>query len=58
MHQELDGKVRSTQVPPNAEEVKEFWSKEDAEWLKEVEFELENVNIQENVEITKEYEVN
>ena len=28
--------------------------KEDAEWLKEVELELENVNIQENVEITKE----
>ena len=28
--------------------------KEDAELLKEVELELENVNIQENVEITKE----
>lgn len=44
-------------------EAKEFWSKlwdtpfsyrEDAEWLKEIELELENVNIQENVEITKE----
>ena len=28
--------------------------KEDAEWLKEVELELENVSIQENVKITKE----
>ena len=28
--------------------------KEDTVWLKEVELELENVNIQENVEITKE----
>ena len=28
--------------------------KEDADWLKEVDLELENVNIQENVEITKE----
>ena len=45
------------------EETKEFrtkfWDspvlyKEDAEWLKEVELELENVNIQENVKITKE----
>ena len=56
-------KERSTQVPPNVEEAKEFWSKlwdnpvpykEDAEWLKEFELELENVNIQENVDITKE----
>ena len=28
--------------------------KENTEWLKEVELEVENVNIQENVEITKE----
>ena len=27
--------------------------KEDAKWLNEAELELENVNIQENVEITK-----
>ena len=42
---------------------KEFWNKlrenpvpykEHAEWLQKVELELENVNIQENVEITKE----
>ena len=41
LHQELGGKERSTQVPPNAEEAKEFWCKlwdnpvpykEDAEW--------------------------
>ena len=52
------------QVPPNAEEAKKFWSKlwgnpvpykYDAEWLKEVELELKNVNIQDKVEITKEY---
>ena len=63
MHQELGGKVTPAQVPSNAEEAKEFWSilwdnsvpyKEDAEWLKEVELELENVNIQEKVETTKE----
>ena len=51
------------QVPSNAEEAKEFWSilwdnsvpyKEDAEWLKEVELELEIVNIQDKEEITKE----
>ena len=62
MYEELGGKERSTQVPPDAEEAKEFWSelwdnhapyKDDTEWL-EVELELENVNIQENVEITKE----
>ena len=44
-------------------EVKDFWSelwdshvphKEDADWLKKVELELENVDIQDNVEITKE----
>ena len=49
-------------ISPNAEEAKEFWSnlwdnpvpcKEDAEWLKEVDLELENVNIQKNVEIIK-----
>ena len=43
---------------------KEFWSKlwdnpvlykEGAEWLKEVKLELENVNAQENVRITKEH---
>ena len=28
--------------------------KRNAEWLKEVDFEMENVNIQENAEITKE----
>ena len=59
----LGGKERSTQVPPDAEEVKEFWSKlcdkpvpykEDSERLKEVEVKLENGKIQENVEITKE----
>ena len=63
LYQELDGKVTPAQVPSNAEEAKEFWSilwdnpvpyKEDAEWLKEVELELENVNIQEKVETTKE----
>ena len=62
-YQELDGKERSAQVPPIIEEAKEFWNKlwgnpvpykMDTEWLKEVELELENVNIQENVEITKE----
>ena len=50
LFQELGGKERFTQVPTNAEEAKEFWSKlwdnsvpckEDAEWLKEVELELE-----------------
>ena len=63
MYQELGGKERSAQVAPNEEEEKDFWSKlwdnpvpykEDAEWLKEVELELENINIQKNVEITKE----
>ena len=63
LYQELGGKERSTRVPLNAEEVKKYWSKlwhnfvpytEDAEWLKEVELELENVNIQENVEMSKE----
>ena len=59
----LDGKERSAQVPPIIEDAKEFWNKlwdnpvpykVDTEWLKEVELKLENVNIQENVEITKE----
>ena len=59
----LDGKERSTKVPPIGEEANEFWfklwdnpvpCKEDAEWLKDVELELENVNIQESVDITKE----
>ena len=27
MYEELGGKERSTQVPSNAEEAKEFWSK-------------------------------
>ena len=63
MYQELGGKERYTQVPSNAEESKEFWSKfwdnlvqykEDTEWLNEVELELEISNIQENVEKTKE----
>ena len=63
LYQKLVGKERSIQVSLNAEETKEFWSKlldspvpyrEDAEWLKEVELEVENDNIQENVEITKE----
>ena len=63
MYQELGGKERSTQVPPNAEEAREFWNKlwdnpapykEEAEWLKGVELELGNVNIQENEEITRE----
>ena len=63
MCHELGRKERFTQVPPSAEEAKKFWSKlwdnlvpykDDAEWLKEVELEQENVNIQENVEITKE----
>ena len=62
MHQELGGKVTPAQVPSNAEEAKEFWSilwdnpvsyKQDVEWLKEVELELENVNIQDKVETTK-----
>ena len=63
LHQELGGKVTPAQVPSNAEEAKEFWSilwdnpvpyKDDAEWLKEVELELENVNVQDKVETTKE----
>ena len=63
MYQELGGKERSTQVPPNAEEARELWNKlwdnlvpykEEAEWLKGVELELGNVNIQENEEITRE----
>ena len=63
MYQELGGKVTPAQVPSYAEEAKEFWSifwdnpvpyKEDAEWLKEVELELENVNIQDKVETTRE----
>ena len=62
-YQELGGKVRPVQVLSNAKEAKEFWSilwdnpvpyKEDAEWLKEVQLELENVNIQEKIETTKE----
>ena len=62
-YQELGEKVRPVQILSNAEEAKEFWSilwdnpvpyKEDAEWLKEVEFKLENVNIQDKVETTKE----
>ena len=62
MYQELGGKVTPAQVSSNAEETKEFWSilwdnpvpyKDDAEWLKEVELELENVNIQGKVETTK-----
>ena len=63
MYQKLGGKNRSTEVPLNAEEAKEFWSKlwanpvphkEGAKWLKEVKLELENVNSEENVEIIKE----
>ena len=62
LHQELGGKVTPAQVPSNAEEAKEFWSifqdnpvpyKEDAQWLKEVELKLENINIQDKVETTK-----
>ena len=50
MYQELGAKVTPAQV---------LWDnpvpyKEDAEWLKEVELELENVNIQDKVETTKE----
>ena len=54
LYQELGGKERSTQVPPNAEEARELWNKlwdnlvpykEEAEWLKGVELELGNVNI-------------
>ena len=63
MFQDLGGKVTPAQVSSNSEEAKEFWSilwdnplpyKEDADWLREVELELENVNIQDKVEITKE----
>ena len=63
LYQELGRKERYTQVPSNAEESKEFWSKfwdspvqykEDTEWLNEVELELKISNIQENVEKTKE----
>ena len=63
MYKELGEKERSTQVPPNAAEAKELWSKlwnnpvpykEDGEWLNEVELELESCNIQHNVEITEE----
>ena len=59
----MGGKVTPAQVSSNSEEAKEFWSilwdnplpyKEDADWLREVELELENVNIQDKVEITKE----
>ena len=62
-HQELGGKVTPAQVPSNAEEAKEFWSilwanpvpyKQDVESLKEVELELEDANIQDKVETTKE----
>ena len=62
MYEELGGKERSAQVSPDAEEMKESkrWDnavpyEEDAEWLKEVELGLENVNKQENVEITKKH---
>ena len=60
LYQELR-KICSSSI--QCREAKEFWSelwdtpfsyKEDAEWLKEIELELENVNIQENVEITME----
>ena len=63
MFQDLGAKVTPAQVSSNSEEAKEFWSilwdnplpyKEDADWLREVELELENVNIQDKVEITKE----
>ena len=63
MFQDLGEKVTPAQVSSNSEEAKEFWSilwdnplpyKEDADWLREVELELENVNIQDKVEITKE----
>ena len=56
-YQELGGKERPAQVPSNAEEAKEFCSKlsdnpipykEGVGWLKEVELELENANIQES----------
>ena len=62
MYRDLGGKERSVQVPSNAEEAKKFWSKlwdnplpykEDAKWLKEVELELENFNIQGDLEISK-----
>ena len=57
LFQELGGKERPAQVPSNAEEAKEFCSKlsdnpipykEGVGWLKEVELELENANIQES----------
>ena len=63
MHQESGGKVTPAQVPSNAEKAKEFWSilcdnpvpyKQDVEWLKEFELELEYVNIQDKVETTNE----
>ena len=59
----MGGKVTPAQVASNAEEAKEFWSilwdnplpyKEDADWLREVELELENVDIQDKEETTKE----
>ena len=59
---ELGGKVRPAQVQSNAEEAQELWNilwnnpvpyKEDAEWLKEVELQLEKVNNHEKVETTK-----
>ena len=62
LYRDLGGKERSAQVPPNAEEAKKFWSKlwdnplpykEDAKWLKQVELELENFNIQRDLEISK-----
>ena len=55
LYKKLGGKERSIQVPPDGEEMKEFWSKlwdnsvshkEGGEWLKKVELELERVNIQ------------
>ena len=61
LYKELCRKERSTQVPLSAKEANDFWSKlwdnlvrDKNECLKEVELKLENVNIQENVEITKE----
>lgn len=63
MCEKLGAKEISTQVSSNTDKTKGFWSKlldnpapyrEDAEWLKEAELELENVKIQGDVEITKE----
>ena len=63
LYEELGGKRRETSDPPQADDVRKFWSevwdklvqyKEDGEWLVKVEKELEVVKIQNKVVIAKE----